>query len=870
VAFAAGARLGPYEILAAIGAGGMGEVYRARDTKLGRDVALKILPTEFTHDPDRIARFKREAQVLASLNHPHIAAIYGLEEANDSQFLVLELVEGDTLAQRIALGPIPVEEALAIARQIAEALEAAHEKAIIHRDLKPSNIAFTADDRVKVLDFGLAKALERVPNAIDVSQSPTITSPAMMTGTGVILGTAAYMSPEQAKGRPADKRSDVWAFGCVLFEMLTRKRAFEGEDVSDTLAAVLRGDPDWKALPADVRPAIRMLMRRCLDKDRTQRVADISTALFVMDESATPDARAARSGTLERFWIAATCVATIVAAAMTALYVRRVPVTPPEMRLQINTPPGLDTSFAISPDGRAIVFQATTEGKSQLWLRLLESEPARPLPGTEGGAQQLFWSPDSRSIGFSAGQKLKRIDIASGTTQILANAPTYRGGAWTVDDTILFAPGGNGPLYRVPARGGQPIAVTRLASAQQASHRFPSFLPDGRHFLFWVLGTPEARGVYVGSLDSTETHRLFDADGPAVFAPPNHVLFVRQGTLFAQRMDVARLELTGDALVVAASVPSASTGYTAASAATAGPLAYRSTVVAKHQLMWLDRSGKQAGSVGEPDTALRGQLRLSPDGRYAAFVRRGSDTQDIWVIETARGVLRRFTSGDGHRGNPVWSPDSSLIAFNSDRKGILNIYQQPIAAANADEQLLFESSEAKNTEDWSPDGRFILFDSQSPKTARDLWALPLDTKKPFGVAQTPAQETSGRFSSNGHWIAYESNESGRDEILVRAFPGPGHTSQISTTGGTNAAWRHDGREIFYVTLDNRLVAVPITQHTDPPTIDAGLPVALFGMRAGSSYDVSSDGQRFLIDMPLEDASTPPITIVLNWAGALKK
>jgi Tol biopolymer transport system component len=900
---ATGTRVGPYEIAAQIGAGGMGEVYRARDARLSRDVALKVLPDAFALDADRLARFKREAQVLASLNHPNIAAIYGFEDSGSVQALVLELVEGETLEERIRRpeglrlpgdgggrpSGLPIDEALRIAHQVAQAIEAAHEHGVVHRDLKPSNIKVSADSVVKVLDFGLAKALGPADagpyvhqdHAVgagfsrpDMTASPTITSPAMMTREGVILGTAAYMAPEQAKGRPADKRADVWAFGCVLYEMLTGRAPFAGEDVSDTLANVLKREPDWNLLPAETPAAIRALLKRCLEKDRRRRAGDIAAALFAIDEAATlgatgiPTALIIRSSMMRRaaLPLAALAMGGALAAAG-VVYFRAAPAEAPEMRLHITTPPvgeGIDAvSFAVSPDGQSIVFRAAAGQTSQLWLRMLDSETARPLSGTENGFYP-FWSPDGRSIGFFADQSLKRTDVAGGNVQTLATAPSVFGATWSPDDTIVFSGANMAPLYRVPATGGErAVEVTRLQPGQ-ASHRLPQFLPDGRRFLFFATGAPEVQGVFVGSLNSTDAKRLVDAGTRAEFVPPDRILFARGEALYAQRMDLESMTLLGDPLLVAERVAQTSTifGSVAVSASASGMLAYRAAAETSRDLAWVDRQNRETGTLG-PVSGLVGTPRVSPDGRTLAVMRRVNGNDDIWLIETARGVLRRFTFDAAIEAAPVWSPNGNRIAFESARKGLRDLFVKSLDASA--EEVLVESSENKNISDWSADGRFIAFAIQSSKTARDIWVLPLEgDREPFAVVQTAFEERDARFSPDGGWIAYQSNETGRNEVFVQPFPGPGRNWQISTDGGTFAQWRGDGREIFYLARDNRLMAVPVKLDASAPAVDAGTPVALFPLRPGAAYAVTPDGQRFLVNTPTDDATASPITVILNW------
>jgi serine/threonine protein kinase len=891
----AGTRLGTYEIVALIGAGGMGEVYRAKDTKLGRDVALKILPASFTNDPERVARFRREAQVLASLNHSHIAQIYGMEEANGTQFLVLELVDGESLDKRIARGRIPVDDALAIAEQLAEALEAAHDRGIIHRDLKPANIALTKDGNVKVLDFGLAKAVEPTTGSVDAMNSPTITSPAMMTGVGVILGTAAYMSPEQAKGRPADKRSDVWAFGCVLYEMLTGRRAFAGEDVSDTLALVLTRDLNWPALPTNTPASIRRMLRRCLEKDRKRRLADIAdTRLEIADARREPEpasqlapAPATQRGHWARSTVAALVAMVFVSALVPAvLYVRRAVPESVVTRLDINTPPTTDAfSFALSPDGRQMAFVADGEKGSQLWLRPLDKVAAQPLAGTEG-ASYPFWAPDSRAIGFFADGRLKRTDLTGGAPQVLADAPNGRGGTWNSEGVIVFTPALNSGLMRVMATGGVPSTVTRLTPGQSSSHRWPHFLPGGRRVLFLTtLGQPHTNAVYVASLDGGEPTRVVTSEAEAEFAPPGYLLRVSQGMLVAQPFDAAHSTVAGQPIPLAHAVGTSDGFRSAFSVSAAGVLAHRVGAWARRQLVWVDRLGKVQRTLGLPDENGLANPALAPSGERVAVSRVVQGNADVWLIDAGRGVPSRFTFDAGLDLFPVWSTDGRQVVFASTRKGILDLFEKPANDAATDEQPLLVTSQDKSPLDWSSDGRVLLYATQDPKkTTSELWALPLTgERQAFPIVQSSFDNIQGQLSPDGRWLAYASNESGRYEIYVQSFPGQSDKHQVSTAGGTQPRWRRDGTGLFYVAPDNRLMAVPVHVASDGHVTEPGVSVALFptrlasgqsvyaaGFNARAQYAVASDG-RFLMNVNVDDATpAPPITIVQNWQEELKQ
>lgn len=624
-----GQELGSYQITSLLGKGGMGEVYRARDSKLKRDVAIKILPDEFARDPDRVSRFQREAEALAALNHQNIAAIYDMRQSGTTRFLVLEFVEGDTLADVLRKrGALPLDETSNIAKQICEALEAAHERGIVHRDLKPANVKIMPDGKVKVLDFGLAKALESSTSGPGQSEgfsnSPTLS----MAGTnaGIILGTAAYMSPEQARGRTVDRRSDIFAFGSLLYEMLAGRQAFEGEDVPDILGAVLKSDPDWSRLPGGTPPSVTRLLRRTLKKDARQRLGDIRDARIEIEEAGTeavPPVASAPARGMSLAWIASLAIAAIAIGVLAIPTVSHLRETPPaEMRLDIGTPSTPSPlEFALSPDSRYLVFVASGDGPARLWLRALDKTDAQPMAGTDG-ARFPFWSADSRSIGFFAGSKLYRIDVGGGPPQMLTNAPGPRGGDWNAEGTILFAPTTTSPLQRIAASGGEPSAVTRLDAGRQNSHRYPRFLPDGRHFLFQATGGADASGIYLGSLDGGEPKRLTAADSFSAYLKPDRIVFTRQGALVARELDVTRGELTGEPIVLADSVGyDGSTTLSGFSVSADGRLAYRSGGAGRVQLTWFDRTGKTVGVAGEPDANSLQYPELSPDGRRVAVYR---------------------------------------------------------------------------------------------------------------------------------------------------------------------------------------------------------------------------------------------------------
>jgi Tol biopolymer transport system component len=909
MALPAGARIGPYEVVAAVGAGGMGEVYRARDTQLHRDVAIKILPDAFSADGDRIARFQREAQVLASLNHPHIGAIYGLEhgsaEAGHHRLtaLVLELVEGPTLADRIAQGPIPVDEALRIAKQIAQALEAAHERGVVHRDLKPSNIKLRADGTVKVLDFGLAKPSGPASGISDLSVSPTITSPAM-TQMGIVMGTAAYMSPEQAKGKVVDARADVWAFGCVLYEMLTGRRVFAGDDVTDTLAFIITREPDWSVLPAETPPAVRRLLRRCLEKDSSRRLAHLADARLEIDEALAPPAHAdalpaaamaeRRDGGLAWSIAAAFAIAFAAALVPAVRYLRSTAPSPPVLHFEVPVQPMRNPyDLTISPDGKRLAYAGGEGGQRSIWIRELGSLESKKLPGTEmaNGAAFPLWSPDSRSIVFAVGTTLKKIDSAGGAAQTMANlGGQFGGGAWNREGLLLVASNGHGLRALPPGGGDLKEVTTRDTKLDETYHDCPSFLPDGRHFIYvaWS-GKPENRAVYAGSLDSADRKRLMSAESNAAYVAPGYILFLRGRTLMARPFDANRLEFTGEPSAIVDDVAADQSGEVAGfSVSPSGVIVYRKIAAGAgtQQLMWVDRSGK---STKITDTTFQSPgVRLSPDGHRVLMTE--GIPPDIWIYDLTRDLRVRLTTNPAVDHSPVWSPDGSRILFDShrvsnspgDSSSEATIFEMPASGATPETILLPSAPQfAQSPKDWSRDGRYVVFtklNTGATDSGWNLWVLPLfGDRKPFPYRVTKSNENEASLSPNGRWLAFTTNESGRNEVVVQPFPDPtGGRWQISSEGGGHARWRQDGRELYYLDLKGRIIAASVT--TDS-TFEVRQSTPLFQspvrpfpvVQSGSlaPYDVTADGTRFLISAPIAPINSEPIGVIVNWTGMLK-
>jgi Tol biopolymer transport system component len=877
---AAGTHLGSYEVLAPIGSGGMGEVYQAHDTKLGRDVAIKVLPETFAHDPERLSRFQREAKMLASLNHPNIATIHGLEQSNGASYLVMELVPGETLQERIRRdGPVPVEEALGICRQLAEALEAAHEKGIIHRDLKPANVNVTPEGKVKVLDFGLAKAFAGDTADSNPSHSPTLSAVATMQG--VIIGTAAYMSPEQARGKAVDKRADIWAFGCVLYELLTGKQAFQGETVTEILAAVLKGEPDWQVLPGTTPSNIRALLRHCLQKDVNRRIRDAADVrIEIEDAIAAPSLGTTATAPANLGWRQAVVLglAVLVAAVVAGLAVWNLKPSPPPRpvtRTVITLPPGeqlagLDQpAVALSPDGSHLAYVAIRGGIQQLYLRAMDSLEARPIPGTEG-VTNPFFSPDGQWLGFFASGKLKKVLVTGGAAITLVDAFLSRGASWGSQGMIAFAPTTNVALQQVSDAGGTPQPLTRLEKGE-VSDRWPEFLPGGKALLFAANSSTNAQ-VAVQSVSTGQRRNLLQAGLNPRYAPSGHLVYAQAGTLMAVPFDPQRLTVTGAAVPVLEGVLQSNSGAAQYSLSATGSLVYVPGGVqpTQRRLVWVDRKGIEQ-PLPAPPHAYRFP-RFSPDGQRVAVTIEEPE-ENVWIYDLARDTLTRLTFQGSVNLMGAWTPDGKRIAFDSNKEGPQNLFWQRADGSGGLERLTTsEYTQAPNS--WSPDGQLLAFVEITPTTGYDIWVLRLSDRKAQPFLRTQFNESAPRFSPDGRWLVYVSNESGRFEVYVQPYPGPGGKWQISTDGGTEPVWNRNGRELFYRNAD-KMMAVDIATQ---PGFTVGKPRMLFeGQHVPTpttfpNYDVTADGQRFLMLKASEQAQAAPtqINVVLNWFEELKQ
>jgi serine/threonine protein kinase len=900
------ARIGSYEVVALLGTGGMGEVYRARDARLHREVAVKVLPSALANDPERLRRFEREAQVLASLNHPHVAQIYGIEETGGAPALVMELVLGPTLAELIARYPVdrpPLARVLRVAWQIADGLAAAHEKGIVHRDLKPSNIALTESGDVKILDFGVAKSLGGLGQV-----------GAAGTEAGVVLGTPAYMSPEQARGLAIDRRTDIWAFGCVLYELLTGRGPFAALTPSDSLAAVLERDPDPSLLPPATPTAVRSLLRHCLEKEPDRRLRDIADARLAIEDARDAPSDEWVGGPVERSsgprraptsvrasspWILAGVgllalasggVGWLLGAGRPAAETSRTVlslVLPRGVRLSGSGPAALtsETRFAISPDGRRLALVAAdSSGRPRLWVRDLGSAVFQPLAETED-ASFPFWSPDSESIGFVAAGRLKTIKPFTGQPVTVTDA-AFRNASWSSDGLILFTPAGRTPLYVVPAAGGAPRQVTVLDSVSgEVQHSFPVFLPDGRHFLYFSNGSVAGgalapRGVFLGSLEGSTPARLLLSDAAQARYASGHLLFVQGGTLMAQPFDTDQLELRGTPSALVEDVKLATAGATGAAAGYSvsdnGVLAYQAALRTESRPVWFDRAGRQSEPPAPP--ADYGDVALSPDDArlVVSVLDPTRSTRDLWLYQATGGPGQRLTAEPGDEFAPVWSPDGSRLLFSASRNGLVDLYLYDLgSSASASAVQVDTLGQGRFATAWSLDDRFFMYIAGGRAIARsDLWVAPVDSpREARPLLSSTFIETHGQIAPDGDWFLYTSDETGRMEVYAERFPDGGAKRVVSTNGGGWPRWSRNGAEIYYLSTENELMAAPV--RGSPTRLEISAPRMLFApplrppVRLDAyAYDVSSDGQRFLVNTLIDEPAAVTITLVVNWTSGV--
>jgi len=878
-----------YTIVSKIGEGGMGEVWRARDTRLGRDVAIKFLPANFAADADRLNRFEQEARATSALNHPNILTVFDIGTHDGSAFIVAELLEGEELRDRLNHGQIPLRKTIDYAQQIVNGLAAAHGKGIVHRDLKPENLFITNDERVKILDFGIAKL-----SADPASSHPDISEDAtrrVLTNPGVVMGTVGYMSPEQVRGEKADHRSDIFSFGAILHEMLTGRRAFKRETMAETMTAILKEEPEeLSASNPNLNPALERIVQRCLEKKPERRFHSAHDLGFALESlsgtsssgsylSTAPGAASVSPTTDSNWrsripWIVVGVLALALVGFAALYFSGRSSSNGSAMRLNFIPPAELALNDAqqdaavISPDGERIAFTATSaDGKRMLYVRNLDSSEVKLLPGSEN-ALEPFWSPDSRAIAYGSNGKLKRSDLNGANAQVLCDAGRLVGGSWSKDGIIIFGPDYSTALMQVSAQGGEPKQVEIQGDDINKDHRSPYFLPDGRHFLF-----PWNAGIWVGSLDSPEVKHLSDVRSPAVYAPPGWLIFLQNEALVAQSFDAGKLALTGEPIpiITGAKNPPGNRRF---SVSDNGVLIWQGLWQRDYQLVWFDRSGKQIGQIDAPMKVSVGQSpMLSPDGKHVA-VRRTLSTlgrdSNIWVVDLEKGTALRITSTFSQM--PVWSPDGSRILYNNGDNIVVKAANGSGDAETVLARTVFPAA-------WSPDGRFIIFMQRGVKTRMDLWAQPMfGDKKDYVLSNSPFDEQNPQLSPNGRWLAYSSDESGNYQIYVQAFSADGKLAAdkkvISTTGGASPVWRRDGSELFFIGADGQMMAASVK--TEGAEFEFAAPKPLFKTRTMSleggiyhEYDVSPDGQRFLIGTLIGDTKAPP-TVIANWTGLLKK
>ncbi len=890
-----------YRVVEQIGEGGMGTVWKAMDTTLDRGVAIKLLPEAFAADSERLARFEREAKLLAALNHPNIASVHSVHEASAQdgaqplRFIAMELVAGDDLSQVLAQRTLPGEETLEIARQIAEALEAAHASGIVHRDLKPANVQLTEDGRAKVLDFGLAKAFAADAMSADSALSPTMTSAGSVVG--MILGTAGYMSPEQARGKPADKRADIWSYGCMLFEMVSGERVFQGETVSDTLASVLKTEPNWDLIPDDTPPAIRRLLRRCLVKDARKRLHDIADARIELDEVAAgvvDGAPVIESATPVRKGLAPWVVAVALGVGLMVGLIasswigggqstverrtfRATLAAPDGLLFEVNSAPA---NGEISPDGTHVVYGAVDpeDGSRRLLFHELATGRTREIDGTSY-AQYPFWSADSQRIGFfdAVDGKLKKASLSGGPPILICDAFNGKGGSWGANNTIVFAPSFGSAIFRVSADGGEPRPVTTVDTTRFNSHRHPRLLPDGEHFLYFARTNDPAKQsfVRVGSIDGTVDVEVMPTVSQADFAEDT-LLISRNGTLMAQEFDTSTFELLGQAVPLVQGVWEVSgASFTAFSVSTEGTLLYNiGQPKQPTSLEWWDREGDKLATVGDP--LLATGIQWSPDARRVVMgVESGSGgSNEIWIHDLERGVRSRLVTGAGDQIFPVWSADGRTVYYASNQQvGKFQIYRKSVDATSSGELLLDGEGMDLFSQAASPDGRFLVYARPQPDRGRDLWLLPLDggAAEPRPLLVTEFDEFAVDFSPDGRWITYQSDESGRSEVYVTSFPDADRRWPISTAGGSEPRWRDDGKEITFVAPGEIITTVEVSPSGE--SLNFGRPLALFRLPDtgfGSSALPTADGERLLVIPSAEMDRTARIEVVLNWPGLLPR
>ncbi|HEX7879163.1 MAG TPA: protein kinase [Candidatus Eisenbacteria bacterium] len=884
----AGSRLGTYEILGPLGAGGMGEVFRARDSRLGRDVAIKVLPDAFAQDPERLARFEREARLLASLTHANIAGIHGLEVVDGHRHLILEFVDGETLANRLARGPLPLDEALGIASQIAGALDAAHEAGIVHRDLKPGNVMLTAAGDVKVLDFGLARGGPASSSDPSLSASPTMTYAATMAG--VILGTAAYMSPEQARGKAVDRRTDIWSFGCVLYECLTARVLFAGETVSDTIAKILEREPDWSALPERTPPRVRELLRRCLEKDPKKRQRDAGDIRLELEEilaggmsssaaSGSAGAAPPRGRPARLPWVIAGVSLVLALVSLAGLF-RPPPPSPPPLRTSITFPPGVGlfeweaSDLAVSPDGSLLAWAGndSTE-KSGVWVRPLDGLEARLVARLDAGPGLPFWSPDSRRVAYFADGKLRVVGLDGNPPQVICDALDGRGGTWNADGVILFTPTSAGPIHRVAAAGGKSEPILELdAAAGETGQRYPRFLPDGRHFTFTSVPARDGGLLsYVGRLGSNERHFLASATTGAILAAPGQVVFARDNNLMVQRCNPTNWKLIGDPETIAFGLGRYRTIGRPAAAATASLLIFPSFKTRDYRLAWIGRDDGIRQPLEVPSGFWSG-VYPSPDGRKAVAFRLSDDGKlRLWMIDTVRGTGAQMPEGDDTFGPAAWTPDGREFYYGKRIGTRQDFYVGSAAGSEPARPFLEGGMLFKGSPDVSPDGRYLLFAQLEATTRRDIWYAPIAGGDPVRLIGGPAEEAGPAFSPDGRWVVYQAQESGRPELWVAPFPSGKGAMQITTAGGTGPTWVAGTWEILYVDMSGHVTSIPVTPGPSP-VFGTPTPIrALAGLEDRlQTAKATRDGRRFLVSITDQESQDPTLTVISNWQGLLEK